>query len=362
VKSQPQKIDKDITMKKSKIPAGKKTECEKKTAAKKIFALAAVSIFLVVCLGAFVMFHPGAAKKYTGKNPVGLVNNEPFFQEDLDVYAAELRAAVAADYGRKYNLSGMGAGFWDTTYGSGSPRETLYQLAQRKLIRNMVLIQEARRRGIDTPASYHDLEAERAEWNKPSDEIMYGPQNYGPAEYNSYRITGITNELKTVLLKKELAPAKSQLRTAFASLPDDLKHAPYSASGIHFTWNSDGPSPAGKIRAALQAGFPPEEVVRSLAGSFPGLSWEDFELDSKTVSKEDSYQQNLARSLETASRGAFVSGPEKQAELYYVTRKEGGGLLTFEEAPGLGQNKWINDQFEIFLDKKVKAAKVKIYK
>jgi hypothetical protein len=343
-------------MKKNKTAFDKKNPRLKKT-----LLLAAAGVFLLGGLCLFMALRPVPVKTYDGKRPAGMVNGEPFFQEDLDVYAAELRAAVAADYGRKYNIFGMGAKFWNTRYGNSTPEETLNELAGKNLIRNMVLIQEARRRGIDTPANYHDLEAERADWNTPGDEIVYGPKQLGPAEYNSYRITGITNDLKTVLLKKELLPTTAQLRAAYASLSDDLKHGPYFASGVLFRWDS-GPSPEGEIRAALQRGLSPEETVRSLAASFPGLRREDFEFDSKTVSKEDSYQQDLAGALKNASRGACIRGPQEEPELYYVTRKEGGGILSFEEAPGLGRNKWINDQFEIFLDKKVKTAKVKLYR
>jgi hypothetical protein len=88
---------------------------------------------------------------------------------------------------------------------------------------------------------------------------------------------------------------------------------------------------------------------------------EDFELDSRYISKEDPYEQELSRILEKAKPGDLVAGPQERPDLYYVTGKEGGGIYTFEEAPGLGRNKWINDQFELFLDKKVKAAKVKIF-
>jgi hypothetical protein len=334
---------------------------KKKKEPRKIVVLAAAGFCLFGGLGLFTVLRSPALKTYNGEKPLGTVNGEPFFREDMDVYAAELRAAVAADYGRKYQLFGVGAKFWDTRYGDSTPGETLTKLAREKLIRNMVLIQESRRRNIDTPATYHDLEAERADWNEPDDGIVYGPKQLGPAEYNSYRITGITNELKTALLKKELLPTEALLRAAFTSLPDDLKYGPWFASGVLFAWDAGGPSPEGEIRAALGKGRSPDEIVRGLAGSFPGLSRKDFEFDSKTVSKEDSYQQELAGALAKASRGALVPGPREQPELYYITRKEGGGILSFEEAPGLGRNKWINDQFEIFLDKKVKAARVKVY-
>jgi hypothetical protein len=335
------------------MPLKKKKRRLKKTA---IIA----SVCLIGAAVIFLFFRPRKIQTYDGLRPAGTVNGEPFFQEDLDVYALELRAAVAADYGRRYNLPGVGARFWDTKYGNATPRETLYGMALDRVVRNMVLIQEARKRGIDAPESYHSLKAEREEWNAPGDEIVYGPKQLAPAEFNSYRITGITDELKTALLKKELAPSEAQLRAAYDSLPDELKQAPWLASGDLFTWD-EGFSPEKEIRGALGRGLDPEEAVRELAGDFPGLKRENFEFTSNYVSKEDPYQRELSQVLQEAVPGSFVSGPGGKPELYHVTRKEGGGTLSFEDAPRLGQNKWINDQFEIFLDKKVKAAKVKLY-
>jgi hypothetical protein len=320
-----------------------------------------VIIAALCLLGGFVVFlflRPRQVQTYDGA--AGTVNGEPFFQEDLEVYALELRAAVAADYGRRYNLSGVGAKFWDTTYGDATPRETLYRMALDRVVRDMVLIQEARMRGIDAPESYHGLKAEREERNTPTGEIVYGPKELGPAEFNSYRITGITDDLKTALLKKELAPTEAQMRAAYDSLPGELKQAPWLISGDLFTWN-EGPSPERQIREALGRGLEPEEAVRELAGAFPGLKREDFEFNSNYISKEDPYQRELMQMLQGAVPGSFVPGPQDKPELYRITGKQGGGILSFEQAPHLGRNKWINDQFELFLDKKVKAARVKLY-
>ena len=305
-----------------------------------------------------------ADKIYNGVKAIGMVNGEPFFQSDVDVYALELRAAVAAHYGRKYNLAGMGADFWEIKYDGQTPREFMEKLARDDLVKNMVLIQEARKRGIDTPATYHDLEHEREEWNTPVDDIVYGPRTLGPAEFNGYRLTGIRDELKTSLLRNELAPTAAQLRAAYNTLDDGLKTAPHLLSGIRFYWDEDSGSTDeihSMLRQGIKAGTPPGELVENLSGIIPTLAQEAFDLNSRYVSREDSYQQELLSILEKTAKGSVVAGPEDRPELFYVTRKEGGHVMSFEEAPGLGRNKWINDQYEIFMDKKVKAARVTLF-
>ena len=298
--------------------------------------------------------------RQTGRKPVGMINGEPFFDEDLAVYAAELRAAVSAYYGRKYNLGGMGAKFWDTEYDGATPREFLNNLALEDMTRNIVLIQEARARGIDTPDTYSALEEERAQWNAPTDDIQYGPKTLGPAEYNSYRITGITDALKTILLQNELAPTMAQLKASFDSLDESQKMDDFEASGVRFSWDeglSDDEIRA-EIKNSLKRGIPPEEITDTMSTVYPGFSREDFEVNSRYVSRGNQYDQARAELLREAAEGTVFPGPMGRPELYYVTTKKGGGILSFEQAPLLGRNKWINDRFEVFMDEKVKAARI----
>ena len=312
-----------------------------------------------------------------------MVNGEPFYQEDMSVYTSELRALVANHYGRRYNLNFMGADFWDTVFDDGlTPREFLNNWGLKDLSRNMVLIQQARLRGIDTPDTYSDLEIERINWNAPTDEIIYGPRTLGPAEYTSYRITGITNALKTELLSNELSPTDAQLRASYNELPQHFKRAPFTASGIRFFW-TDGDPAVWERRAhvmevsdsekkhneevriaimnSIQQGLSAEIVVETLSNLYPDLKQAEFTLNSRNVSRVIEYDQELAIILEEPPPGSFVPGPFDMPSLYYITAKEGGGFYRFEEAPGLGRNKWINDKFEIFLAQKIKEARVTLF-
>ncbi|MDR2477338.1 MAG: hypothetical protein LBD18_06105, partial [Treponema sp.] len=73
------------------------------------------------------------------------------------------------------------------------------------------------------------------------------------------------------------------------------------------------------------------------------------------------YDQELAQLMADAVPGSVIRGPQGWPALYYVQKKEGGHVFTFEEAPLLARNKWINDQFDLFLDERVRKARVKQY-
>jgi len=370
-------------MKKNQSSEKQNKQQLKNAVKKRQYIIIITALFAVICLvilGKFTTDRITAAKilkegiaadkalavrifNETGIKIAGTVNGEPFLQEDLNVYMAEHRAAVASHFGRRYNITFMGASFWDTEYDGTTPREFLTSIARQELVKNMVLIQQARIRGIDTPDTYSDLEKEREVWNTPTDEIVYGPRTLGPAEYKSYRITGISNALKTNLLRNELSPTIAQLRASFDSLPDINKIADVFSGGIRFTWNA-GPFSNEEVFASienlLRQGLPPEEVVRNLS-MYPGLTQEEFESDSRYVSREDPYEIELSNILREAPIGALVRGPEGWPSFYHVTHREGGGYYTFEEAPGLGRNKWINDQFEIFLEEKIKVSRITLF-
>ena len=316
----------------------------------------------------------------TGRKIFGTINGEPFFDEDLNVYRSELRAMVAAYYGRVYNISGMGAKFWDTKYDGTTPMEYMTNLAINDLKKNMVIIQQARIRGIDTPAAYSDFEKERAEWNAPTDEITYGPKTLAPAEFISYRIAGIIDDLKTELLKNELVPTETQLRAAYKDLPEHFKTIPYRVSGVCFTWGestdwdrraqyievSDSDIKHNReicaaIENSLQSGLSAQEVAGTLSYLYPGLSQEEFSINSGAISRAIEYDEALAEILGEAGKGSLVPAPFDMPALYCITEKKGGGFYQFEEAPELGRNKWINDQFDLFLSQKINEARVTLF-
>jgi hypothetical protein len=318
----------------------------------------------------------------TGIKIFGTINGEPFLEEDINVYRGELRAAVAAYFGRRYNISSMGASFWDTKYDGITPNEHKTNLAINDLKKNMVIIQQARIRGVDTPALYTDLEEERAEWNAPTDEIVYGPRTLERKEFLSYRITGITDALKMNLLENELAPTLAQLQTSYDTLAPHLRLAHFRAFGYRFHWGDDSDwarfahlieevpvedialneEISTAIINNIWQGVSPEEVVELLKPLYPQLKLDDdFSLYSRAISRAVEYDSTLSAILRDIDVGSFVPGPFYMPSLYLVTRKEGGGHMPFEEAPGLGRNKWINDQFDLFIAKKMQEARVTIF-
>ena len=386
---------KKTVAKKANKPAVKKT---KKTTVKKLAIVAAICLCTIVLVLSFLLYVSISAERLlaeqiaadraiasmiyqqTGRKAFGTINGEPFFEEDLNKYRSELRAAVAAYFGRVHNITSMGARFWDTRFNGITPNEHKTNLAINDLKRNMVIIQQARIRGIDTPDTYSDLEKERAEWNAPTDELIFGPRTLGPVEFTSYRIYGITNALKSTLLRYELIPTTDQLRASFNDVSPNFKTAPFWVNGTRFTWgeSSDWERRAhiiyvsdpekrrneeimAAIKSSMQQGLSAQEVVETLSALYPRLSYEEFTFNSRAVSRINEYALTLVYLFRDVAAGSYIPGPFDMPSLYYVTGKEGGGLFSFEEAPGLGQTRWINTQFEIFLNRKINEARVTLF-
>lgn len=306
-----------------------------------------------------------AAALGTGSG-LGKVNGLPFYPEELLVYADEERAAVAAQISQQHSLPGTGPTFWDTAYDGVTPREVLLDTALADLVRNKVIQQECITRGIVAPADFRELEQAMEEENAArqstaaSGGVVYGTENYTLAQYNEYQMTMASDDLKAYLLKNELAPTEQQLRDAYDSLDESFKRRDFTCAGWSIAWPSteDDEAAAALVAEALES-TAPADLAAALAEQLPGVTVEGFTFDSTEVHREDSTSIERSDILFFTEPGECSSILyDAQPIVYYVTEKDGGGYYAFEESSRLGENKYINDAFEQFIDEKVAAATV----
>lgn len=306
-----------------------------------------------------------AAALSTGSE-LGTVNGLPFYAEELLVYADEERAAVTAQISQQYDLPGTGPSFWDTEYDGVTPREVLLDTAMEDLIRNKVIQQECITRGIVAPADFRELEQAMEEENAArqstaaSGGVVYGTESYTLAQYNEYQMTMATDDLKAYLLENELAPTEQQLRDAYDSLDESFKRKDFTCEGWSIAWPSteDDEAAATLVAEALES-TAPADLPTVLADQLPGVMVEEFTFDSTEVHREDSTAIERSDILFFTEPGECSSILyDAQPTVYYVTEKDGGGYYAFEESSRLGENKYINDAFEQFIDEKVAVATV----
>lgn len=297
---------------------------------------------------------------------LGKVNGLPFYAEELLVYADEERAAVTAQISQHYNLPGTGPSFWDTEYDGVTPREVLLDTAMEDLVRNKVIQQECITRGIVAPADFRELEQAMEEENAArqstadSGGVVYGTESYTLAQYNEYQMRMATDDLKEYLLENELAPTEQQLRDAYDSLDESFKRKDFTCAGWSIAWPSteDDETVAALVAEALES-TAPADLAAALADQLPGVTVEEFTFDSTEVHREDSTAIERSDILFFTEPGKCSSiFYDAQPTVYYVTEKDGGGYYAFEESSRLGENKYINDAFEQFIDEKVAAATV----
>lgn len=302
-----------------------------------------------------------------GSEVLGTVNGDPFYREELLLYAERRRAAVSARYSRDYDLPGTGAGFWTGEYGGSQPVDTLLDEALQELVRDKVTQQECVRRGIVAPLDFlaleESLQAENDSRRETLDEggYVYGTTEYTLDQYSDYQMTMALDELKASLLEGSDAPDRQQLQAAFDSLDESLKRRDFSASGTAFFWQIDADLDRGAaaILAALDAGADPDALPEQLADDAPGLTVRAIELDTAQLSKDDTLGSHLTDVLfGIESGGSLAEVYNGENALYVLDEKTGGGHYTFEEAPGLGENKYVNDACEALIDRLAGEAQV----
>lgn len=300
------------------------------------------------------------------KQTAGTVNGHAFYQEEMKLYQEQKRAAVAAEFSARYQLDSFGQSFWQTDFDGRTPEQALYEEALAALVRDKVIQQEAVSRGIPAPLDFREM---KKAWKLESDDRaqqtnnqspVYGPQGYSLFDFQQYLMTDTANQLKRFLLENEWKPDEQKIRDAFSRLPESMRKADFTASGYVFEWEPLSDTPADEIiRKAVQEGADPVELPALLRQELPHLQCEPFSVSSHTIHREDIAALSLAEELSGLAPGEFsqVTGTGR-CRFYLVTEKEGGGLLTFDDAPEWGRNKWVNDQFEQLIAEQTEAAVV----
>lgn len=315
-----------------------------------------VAIVFGVAIVAIVISQYTKASKQSSEI-AGEVNGNVVYYDEIQMYADENKSVVIDEFSKKYGLEMLGNGFWDTQYDDITPREALYDRAISALVRNKVIQQQAVERKIVAPQNYEEMIGGL----QNSNPTEYGPTTMSPAEYNSYLMSSAIDDLKTELLNNELAPTEEQEREAFNSLPDEVKETEFSLKGYLVTWQDDTTNLQEQVQILMTQELGFEESINKLSETIQDLQIEPFEFNSEDVHREDISSIELSEKLIKMETGDMLE-VDNEKSLYYITEKEGGELLTYEQAPNLGRNKWINDAFETFINEKVQQAEVNINK
>ena len=310
----------------------------------------------------------GAALWLSSGRPIGTVNGTPFYAQELVMYGERFRAAVSSEFCQTYGLPGTGADFWSEEYDGTLPVDVLLDRAVQELTRDKVIQQECVARGIAAPLDFRQLEKALALENQDraaaisSGGAVYGTQQYTLEQYSDYQMTLSTDELKERLLE-ELAPTRSQLQEAFDSLDETFRRKDFTADGYRFSWDGGPGVDEGLalIQGALLDGAQPLELPSRLADQLAGLSAETFSLDTAARSKDDLEGDLLTGLLFSAAPGDCVGDRSSgECTVYFVTEKEGGGYYTLDEAPGLAENKFVNDAFDALVEERTQQAVVEV--
>lgn len=322
--------------------------------------IAAAAAAAAVCCAAAAAGLCLALGGSSGSAVLGTVNGDPFYRDELLMYAGRHRAGISARYSREYDLPGTGEHFWTTEYGGTLPVDALLDAALQELVQEKVTQQECVRRGIVAPLDFLSVEQSLQAENENRQSTLaagghvFGTTQYTLDQYSDYLMTMAEDDLKASLLEGEDAPGEQQLRAAFDSLDEGLKRKDFSAAGYAFYWDADASLDAGAeaLTQALEGGADPQALPEQLAGSLPGLGVTAIDLDTRQVSKDDTMGSHLTDVLFSMEEGGSLAELYNgYNNLYYLTEKSGGGYYTYEEAPGLGENKYVNDTFDALVER-----------
>ncbi|WP_402844244.1 hypothetical protein [Microbacterium sp. GXS0129] len=261
-------------------------------------------------------------------------------------YGLGLQSAVGTDFAAQHDIASYGSDFWGQEYGGTRPVDALASAVKSALTADCALILLADDWGVDSSAF-------RAATEEPGGVDAYE------------RIRSRAEELKDAVraaLLEQSPPDDADLRSAFERLGDVSKESDLAVT----VWRVHG---AEEVIAASMA--PASPTSAGVTGSSAtvdttnaaalrdrliaaGASVEELRIDSQEISKEDLYSSQILDAMQHAEPGAVIDGFTEGERLILVD-KLGGGLLTFEQAPQLARNAYVNELLEEQLEQGIDA-------
>lgn len=151
--------------------------------------------------------------------------------EELSFYLAEERANVAAYFYQTYQADTGAKHFWNTNFDGEIPAEILSENALFKLKRDKAERILAAEYGLEAAISYEEicdaLEHRNIARGTESDEIIYGPDEFGYMEYTAYTQAEITNKIKDYLVDITAAPEEGELYQIYLQIGSDRGYTEY---------------------------------------------------------------------------------------------------------------------------------------
>ncbi|MFK4789835.1 hypothetical protein [Microbacterium sp. ZW T5_56] len=252
-------------------------------------------------------------------------------------YGRGLQSAVGTEFATQHDIASYGSDFWGQDYDGTRPVDALAAAVDSALAADCALIRLAEEAGVDT-SPFHAAAEEAG----------------GVDAYE--RIRSRAEELKDAVraaLLEQSPPDDAALRAAFERLGNVYKESDLAIT----VWRVHGGDAVLSTDIAPAAVPDTAELRDRLIAA--GVSIDELHIDSQEISKEDLYSAQILDAMQHAEPGAVIDGFAGGERLVLVD-KVGGGLLTFEQAPQLARNAYVNDLLEQRLEERIQADPLRV--
>ena len=265
-------------------------------------------------------------------------------------YGLGLQSAVGTDFAAQHDIASYGSDFWAQDYDGTRPVDALASAVESALTADCALIVLADDWGVDSSAF-------RTATEEPGGVDAY--------ERIRSRAEELKDAVRTALLEQS-PPDDADLRSAFERLGDVYKESDLAvtvwrvrgaedmlaASGVPASAGTPSPDATGVVDTTDIARLRDRLIAA-------GASVEELRIDSQEISKEDLYSSQILDAMQYAEQGAVIDGFAEGERLVLVD-KLGGGLLTFEQAPQLARNAYVNELLEKQLQQGIDADPLRV--
>lgn len=328
-------------------------------------------LIIVFCAIFVILVIIGAIWIWFERHPVAQVGDEPIVRKELALYLEKNRSMVYSAYQEKYDGE-YSQKFWDTELDGEKPIEILKETALKELARDKMIQIWAKELGVVDKIDYGSFRKYFEEENLRrrnairAGEVIYGPEQYGEADYYSYWMDQLLLRSQEILRNTVWQASEQDLKDYYEQNKDQRFR---TVESIKIEWiaveEKDFLDREELLKKAAEEcqGASNQEDLEAIRLKYPDILFTSREIGGKNAKSQAINETELYDSVLALAQGQcsewIVNGDE--IGLAVCLERSGPAYIYFDECRDSVLRAWTEDKYEAALQERIDSVQVERY-
>lgn len=291
---------------------------------------------------------------------VAYVNGEKIETAELMLFASMNKAEVVKYFADKYDAE-YTSDFWNSVYGGENPRDILLETSMEELVPYKLKQKLAKKNDILESCDYSDflvrLEQENTQrkQKKESGGVVYGVTEYTPAAYYKDSMAKLEIELKKIWTEK-LDPSEKELLAYYEEIKDGYYKKLNESSITVYSFDQEREEEAGALLESAKKGEEVQQAAEALGAEIKNM---DIDNESRRfITLAYPGVEELIENKQVPS-AAGLFNVDGRICFVRVNEVKDGGYISFEDVEQNVLSMYTDQDFNEYIEKLIKKAKIK---